>query len=108
MPLRRAAARPARIVLEEERHVLERSQNPEIQQDRKRDQCSPQRSVLEAVKAEGDEEIAGGRCWNESQIEQVPLGVEEVVSEEDDRQREGAKARHRPVEKKYAYQKYEV
>ncbi len=107
-PLRRVAAGKARIVLEEERHVFERRQNSQIQQDAERDESPPEPLGVAMLKSQRDQEVARGSGRNEEEIEQVPLGVEKVVGKQDYGQRERAEPSYGPVEKENAYQENEV
>ena len=63
---------------------------------------------LAVLQAERNEEITGGRGGNQREVEEVPLGVKEIVCKEDHRQRKRAYTRQRPVEKENAYQENKV
>ncbi len=108
VPLRDCYARETGIGLQEEGHVLERDQDAEVQQDAGHHQQPSYCLSLGGAETQPNSVVDKGSRRDEGQIKQAPFRVEEVVCEEQNRQRSGAETRQRPVEKKDRDQENEI
>ena len=98
----------AGVVFKQERHVFECREEAEVQEQRERDEEFADGGPFEAGEAEADREIAGGGQGDEKEVEEVPLGVEEVVGEQKGGEAGGSPAGERPIEEEEGREEEEV
>src|SRR5262249_41226883 len=90
VPLGLRRARPCGVVLEKERHVLERREQSDVEDDAEGEEQTAQIGARFAGEAESDQEVTGGGEGDQEEVEEVPLGVEEIIGEKDDCQGQGS------------------
>src|SRR6266567_4359124 len=91
--------------LADEGDVLGRDNECDVNEYAGRNKQPPESPILGTMDEITEEEVARGGRRNDGEIEDVPLGVEEVVAEEDDRYCGQASAADNPVHEEQGRQK---